>query len=421
MKKILYIILKVLARLVLKKYQPKIVAITGSVGKTSAKEAVYSVIKSKYRARRNIKNYNNEIGLPLTVLRIRKSGGNNLFRWLWIFLYIFKILIIRDKEYPEILVLEMGADKRGDIKYLTSIAKPNIAVLTAIGHSHIEFFGSIENIVKEKTSILGDLKNDDWAIINRDDKNLAGAIKNCKTKLKTFGQSEDAEVRISNIKISKKNDEYGTSFKLSYGGSEVPMFLPSVLGWQHAQAAATAAAVALALGRNLVEIGEALQNYRTARGRTNLILGVKNSFIIDDTYNSSPQSSKAALEILAEMPSDGRKIAVFGDMLELGKVSDAAHRAVGKKLVELGIEYLFVVGERSRDIARGAKEAGMSDDKIYHFPYTMEAGVFLQERLKQGDVVLIKGSRGSKMEQVVYEIMAKPWLAEDLLVGLVSK
>jgi UDP-N-acetylmuramoyl-tripeptide--D-alanyl-D-alanine ligase len=421
MKKILYIILKVLARLVLKKYQPKIVAITGSVGKTSAKEAVYSVIKSKYRARRNIKNYNNEIGLPLTVLRIRKSGGNNLFRWLWIFLYIFKILIIRDKEYPEILVLEMGADKRGDIKYLTSIAKPNIAVLTAIGHSHIEFFGSIENIVKEKTSILGDLKNDDWAIINRDDKNLAGAIKNCKTKLKTFGQSEDAEVRISNIKISKKNDEYGTSFKLSYGGSEVPMFLPSVLGWQHAQAAATAAAVALALGMNLVEIGEALQNYRTARGRTNLILGVKNSFIIDDTYNSSPQSSKAALEILAEMPSDGRKIAVFGDMLELGKVSEAAHRAVGKKLVELGIEYLFVVGERSRDIARGAKEAGMSDDKIYHFPYTMEAGVFLQERLKQGDVVLIKGSRGSKMEQVVYEIMAKPWLAEDLLVGLVSK
>ena len=152
-----------------------------------------------------------------------------------------------------------------------------------------------------------------------------------------------------------------------------------------------------------------------------MILGVKNSFIIDDTYNSSPQYSKAALEILAEMPSDGRKIAIFGDMLELGKVSEAAHRAVGKKLVELGIEYLFVVGERSRDIARGAKEAGMSDDKIYHFPYTMEAGVFLQERLKQGDVVLIKGSRGSKMEQVVYEIMAKPWLAEDLLVGLVSK
>lgn len=421
MRKILQPILKVLAILVIKKYKPKIIAITGSVGKTSAKEATFAVLKSKYKARRNIKNYNNEIGLPLTVLRIRKSGGSNIFRWIYIFWYIFKILLIKDKDYPEVLVLEMGADKLGDIKYLTSIAKPDIAVVTAIGHSHIEFFGSIENIVKEKTSIFDKLGKDGWAIINRDDNNLAGAIENCKSKLKTFGQSEDAEVKISNINITQRGGEYGTSFKLSYGGSEVPMFLPTVLGWHHAQAAATAAAVALAMGMNLVDVGEALANYRTAKGRTNLILGVKDSYIIDDTYNSSPQSSKAALEILSQIPSKGRKIAVFGDMLELGKVSEAAHKAVGKKLVELGIEYLFVVGERSRDIARGAKEAGMSEDKIYHFPYTMEAGVFLQGRMKPNDVVLIKGSRGSKMEQVVYEIMAKPWLADELLVGPVSK
>jgi len=421
MKKILSIILKVLAKITLKKYRPKVVAITGSVGKTSAKEAVYSVLSGHFNVARNVKNYNNEVGLPLTVLGIRRSGGKNILRWIYIILYSIKNILFKDKEYPDILVLEMGADKPGDIKYLTSIAKPDIAIITAIGHSHMEFFASVANIVKEKSSILAKLKKDDWAIINGDDENLFDIVKNCKTKIKTFGQAEANDIRISEIKISQRGDKYGTSFKLIYGGSSVPMFLPEVLGWQHAQAAATGAAVALALGMNLVEVGESIKNYRPAKGRANLIPGVKGSFVIDDTYNSSPQSSKAALEILAEIPSKGRKIAVFGDMLELGAVSEKAHQAVGKKLVDLGIDYLFVVGERSRDIARGAKAAGMSEDKIYHFPFTMEAGVFLQERLKGHDVVLIKGSRGAKMEQVVYEIMAKPWLADDLLVGSVKK
>ncbi|RJQ34877.1 UDP-N-acetylmuramoyl-tripeptide--D-alanyl-D-alanine ligase [Candidatus Parcubacteria bacterium] len=421
MKKFLYLILKVLAKIVINKYRPKVVAITGSVGKTSAKEAIASVLQARFSVYRNSKNYNNEVGLPLTILGVSRSGGKNVFRWLYIFIYSLKIILFKDKEYPQVLILEMGADKPGDINYLTSIAKPDLAVITAIGHSHMEFFGSLENIVKEKSSILARLKNTDWAIINGDDNNLSATIKNCQSKIKTFGQNETNEVRISDIKISKRGNQYGTSFKLIYGGSSVPMFLPAVLGWQHAQAAASGAAVALALGMNLVEVGESLQNYQSARGRTNLILGVKNSFIIDDTYNSSPQSSKAALEILAEMPSSGRKIVVFGDMLELGAVSEQAHKAVGKKLVELKIDYLFVVGERSRDIARGAKAAGMSEDKIYHFPHTMEAGAFLQERLKAEDIILIKGSRGAKMEQVVYEIMAKPWLADELLVGSVSK
>ncbi len=172
---------------------------------------------------------------------------------------------------------------------------------------------------------------------------------------------------------------------------------------------------------NLVEIGARLLTYSPARGRTNLISGVKNTWVIDDTYNASPQSAKVALEILAEMPATGYRFAVFGDMLELGSLSEEGHQQVGRELVRLGIDYLFVIGERSRDIARGAKAAGMSEDKIYHFPYTMEGGTFLQERLREGDVVLVKGSRGAKMEQIVYEIMAKPWLSRDLLVGPVVK
>ncbi|MBT6691450.1 UDP-N-acetylmuramoyl-tripeptide--D-alanyl-D-alanine ligase [Candidatus Parcubacteria bacterium] len=421
MKKVLHFILKILAKLVIRKYQPKVVGITGSVGKTSAKEAVYCVLKDNFKTRRSVKNYNNEIGTPLTILGWSNSPGKNLFRWLVLLVRSIKLIVRKDTNYPEVLILEMGADRPGDIKYLISIAKPNIAVMTAIGPSHIEYFGSLKKIVKEKSSILKDLKDKDWAIINRDDPELSGVIDDIKNNLLTFGQREDSDIHLMDVKITKRDEKYGTSFKLRNKGSEVPMFLPAVLGWQHAQAAATACAVGVALGLNMVEISKSLSEYEPARGRTNLISGVKYSQIIDDTYNASPQSSKVALNILAEFPSEGRKIAVFGDMLELGEMSEEGHREVGRDLVKLGVDYLFVIGERARDISRAAKESGMPEDKIFHFPFTMEAGVFLQERIKPGDVILVKGSRGSKMEQMVYEIMAKPWESRELLVGPVIK
>lgn len=421
MKKILHFILKILAQLIIGKYQPKVIAITGSVGKTSAKEAIFAVLDGKFIIRRSSKNFNNEIGTPLTIIGFTKTPGKNLFLWLWVFITAIKLLIITNKHYPEILILEMGADKPGDISYLTSIAKPSMALITAIGPSHLEHFKSIKNIVKEKSKILRHLNHRGWAILNQDDINLQSLINSDKYQVKTFGRNTASNVLLSEVKIANRDNYYGTAFKLKYQGSEVPMFLPNVLGWQHAQAAAAAAAVALSLDINLVAVGKGLYKYKPARGRTNLIAGVKGTWIIDDTYNASPQSSKVALDILAEMPCSGRKIAVFGDMLELGSLSEEGHREVGKELVKLGINYLFVIGERSRDIARGAKLAGMSDDKIFHFPFTMEAGVFIQERIKEGDVILIKGSRGSKMEQVVYEIMAKPWLAGELLVAPVIK
>jgi UDP-N-acetylmuramoyl-tripeptide--D-alanyl-D-alanine ligase len=421
MRKILHFILKFLASRVVKKYHPLVIAITGSVGKTSAKEAIFSVLQDQFRVRRGLKNYNNEIGTPLTILGCQISPGKNIFKWFSVFIYGLQLLWSQKKKYPKVLILEMGADKPGDIKYLTSMAKPNIAVITAIGPSHLEFFGQLKNIVKEKAMILQDLQPEEWSILNNDDTNLETVIKSVKNKLLTFGRSAGSDVQILDISLTERDGHYGTSFKLKYQGAEVPMFLPEALGWQHAQAAAAACAVGLALGLNLVKIGEQLRHYKPARGRTNLIKGVKGSFIIDDSYNASPQSAQVALGILAEMPISGRKIAVFGDMLELGSASESGHRSVGEEVVKLHLDYLFVVGEKSRDIARAAKDAGMLEDHIFHFPYTMEAGTFLQERLKPNDVVLVKGSRVSKMEQVVYEIMAKPWESGERLVAPVIK
>lgn len=414
-------LLKPLVRAVIRKYQPRIIAITGSVGKTSAKEAIFAVLKNKYRVGRNAKNFNTELGLPLAVFGQEKTGGKNIFAWLRVILKALHLIIFTNKKYPEVLILEMGADRPGDIKYLTSLAKPDIAVITTIGQSHIEYFGTIENIAKEKISLIDRLDKEDFIVINGDDPYLQSVIKNKKTPVRTFGQSKDCDVKISNVRLVYHNETFGTNFKLNYQGAELPIFLPNILGSQHAMAAAAACSVALVMGLNLVESSINIQDYQAALGRTKLLPGVKNSWLIDDSYNSSPQSSKVALEILSQMPSEGRKIAVLGDMLELGAQSEREHNLIGQLFFALKIDYLFVVGERSRDIARGAIAAGMSEDKIFHFPQTFEAGSFLQERLKPNDVVLIKGSRGIKMEQIVYELMARPWDASEYLVASVKK
>ena len=171
-------LLKPLIKAVIKKYQPRIIGITGSVGKTSAKEAVFAVLKNKFRVGRNAKNFNNELGLPLAILGLEKSGGKNIFSWLSIIFKAWRLLLFKNKKYPQVLILEMGADRPGDIQYLTSLARPNIAIITTIGQSHLEYFGSIENIAKEKISITKRLGKHDWVIINGDDPFLQSLKKN---------------------------------------------------------------------------------------------------------------------------------------------------------------------------------------------------------------------------------------------------
>lgn len=419
MKKILEIILKLLAKAVLVKYQPKVIGITGSVGKTSTKEAIYAVLKNDFRVRRNVKNYNNEIGLPLTIIG-RHSGGKNIFKWLSVFFFTIKLLLFYRKDYPEILVLEMAVDRLNDMDYLLSIVKPNISVITAIGPSHLEHFGSLESILVEKSKILRPVQKSGWAILNQDDKAVASLVSHCQCQVKTFGFSESATIRLSQIDFVEKDGVYGTSFQLLCGDNQTDVFLPNILGRQHAIALAAAAAIGQVMDMKWSKIVEQFFNYQPALGRTNLLPGIKNSWVIDDTYNASPQSSKVAVEILAKLKTTGKKLAVLGDMLELGNISEQAHHDLGKLIAELKIDYLYVIGERSRDIARGAKAAGFPEDRIYHFPFTKEAGLFLQDRIEEHDLILVKGSRGAKMEQVVYEIMSRPWEAGELLVGPVE-
>jgi len=422
MKRFIQLKLKILAKMILAKYKPDVVGITGSVGKTSAKEAVYTVLSKKFKVRRNIGNYNNEIGVPLTIIGM-DSPGRSIFGWLRVFWQAGKLILIKDKNYPRILVLEMGVDRPGDMKYLNSIVKCKVGVVTLIGPAHLEFFHSIESIQKEKGRLIQNLAKSGWAVLNYDNGKTRQIAKMSKARILTYGFGQKADVRAQQAVFSFEekggvNSLEGISFKLSYKGSFVPILLLKVVGYGAVYAALAGAAVGLTYDFNLVEISESLRQLESPRGRMNLIKGIKNTLIIDDTYNSSPQSAIAALDIMKmiSISSHARKIAVLGDMLELGSYSQEGHRLVGKHLVKSKINKLIAVGERANDIVYGAEEAGMSRDHIFHFAESIAAGKFVQSRIKENDLILVKGSQGVRMEKIVKEIMAEPWRNKELLV-----
>lgn len=421
-QKILEWKLRILAKWVLGVYKPKVIGITGSVGKTSTKEAIYTVLSSKHRVWKNVKNYNNELGVPLSILGM-ESGRKNPFVWLWVFIRGLCMVLFRCAKYPEYLILEMGADSPGDIVYLTKLAPCSIGVVTAVGHVHTELFETIEKVVNEKQIIVSHLPKDGFAVLNVDDEYVMQMQEKVKASVVTFGFAEGADVRAKNFSISTghSNDPWveqqieGISFKLVYNGSTAPVFLKGILARHQVYAALAAAAVGVSFDMNLADISAALRKYKSPLGRMKLLRGVKHTAIIDDTYNSSPMATVAALKVLDDLSVSGKKYAVFGDMLELGAYTKEGHRRTGMVAAEIA-DVLITVGERSLDTAEAAKESGMSEDRVFHFGSTERAGKFIQERIKAGDIMLIKGSQGSHMERVVKELMAEPERANELIV-----
>mgnify|MGYP006284580459 CR=1 FL=1 len=422
MKKLIQLKLKVLARMIVAKYKPRVVGITGSVGKTSAKEAVYTVLNSKFKVRRSRKNYNNELGVPLTIIGAG-APGRSVFGWCLAFLKAGRLLFWKDKNYPEILILELGVDRPGDMDYLMSIVKCDIGLVTSVGVNHLEFFKSEREIQKEKGRLIENLKKGGWAILNYDNKKTRELSSQSTSKVLTFGFSEKAGVRAQNIIFKFEEDGdiedmSGISFKLNYKGSVVPIALPRVIGYSAIYAALAGAAAGVGQEMNLVEISKALKDFYLPPGRMNLIKGIKHTLIIDDSYNSSPQSAISALEFIRkiDLGERGRKWAVLGDMMELGSYTEEGHREVGKKLVETGFDKLVTVGERARDMGRAAREAGLRKEDVFNFADSEEAGRFIQERMEEDDLLLIKGSQSVRMEKIVKEIMADPLNAKNLLV-----
>ena len=394
-------ILKFFAKNILQKYHPEIIGITGSVGKTSTKEAIFNVLSAKFNVQRTDGNYNNEIGLPLTIIG-KKTAGKNIFGWLVIFLSAMKTILIKDKNYPDILILEMAVDKPGDMDYLLDFIKPTVGVLTRIGPVHLESFKRQEAILEEKGKLIKKLPQNGFAILNYDYKDVLGMCDVTKAKCITYGTEEGADVLAKNILVGRSQ----TSFSLEYRNKKTSVIILNSIGRSLVYAVLAGICVGLAKGMELEKIKESLVNYSALKGRGELVKGIKNTIFIDESYNSSPQSVEAALQNLKNLAGKGRTIAVLGDMLELGNTSKDANLDIGNKVCETGINYLLTVGSRAKDIAKGSEKAGMHKDKIYSFDNNHELGRFLQEKMEEGDTVLIKGSNAMHMSEIVEEIRA---------------
>lgn len=434
-KKIITWKLGIIAKMYLRRYKPQIVAVTGNVGKTSTKEAIAVVLSRIKKVRSGKGNLNNEFGVPLTILGNWADdyyeAGNTLFFWIRVLFVSFFGLFFQ-RNYPEVLVLEFGADKPGDIKRLANKFKPHVGVVTAVGEVpvHVEYFSGPEGVAKEKGRLVEALSVSDFAVLNFDDLAVLEMKERTKAKVFTYGFGEGeveseglplagqvnqgAMIRVSNFDTWVDNGiTEGVSFKINYDDSFVPFRLSGSLGKSQGYAAAAATAVGVIFGMNLVDISEALSEYHGPKGRLKILKGIKNSTIIDDTYNASPLSTHLALETLKDLTGT-RKVAVLGDMLELGKYSIQAHQDVGNVAGSF-VDLLICVGSKAKFIADSAFNQ-MPKENIYRFDTSDEAKLKVKELIKEGDIILLKGSQGIRMEKIVEEIMAEPENKKELLV-----
>lgn len=399
-------LLRLMAKAVLAKYEPIVVGITGSVGKTSAKEAIFSVLSKQYRTRKNEKNYNNEIGIPLTVIGA-ETGGRSLRKWAGVFLGWLRMMLFRE-DYPEILVLEMGVDRPGDMRYLTSFIRPSVGVVTNISSSHIEFFGSLDSIAQEKGILVESLPAGGFAVLNADDELAAKMALRTEASKMTFGFSEGSGVNGAHVAYHYDDDAPdGISFKLGYDGKSMPVRLKGILAKHQVNAALSAVAVGLSFKMNLVDIAQSLERFNPPPGRLNIIRGLNGSFLIDDTYNASPASTVAALEVLSELKAE-RRIAVLGDMLELGEEEERGHDAVAGKVMEMDPDLFFAVGARMGKAAEKMIAKGYPKEKVHRFADPESAGEKVRSLVMKKDLVLIKGSQGMRMEKVTEGLMLDP-------------
>jgi UDP-N-acetylmuramoyl-tripeptide--D-alanyl-D-alanine ligase len=355
-----------------------VVGITGSLGKTTTKEVVAGVLGARRRVFRSEGNLNSEIGLPMTVL----NGLDT------------------PEQQPEIAVLEMAMYQPGDIRFLARLARPRIGVVTTVLPIHLERVGTIERIQQAKQELVEELPSDGVAILNADDRRVAGMAAATSARVVRYGVDETADVRAERI---ESNGLRGVEFDLVYAGNRRHVHLP-LLGAHSVHAALAATSVALEEGFSLTEAAEALQELSPTL-RLLVLDGVNGSRIVDDSYNASPESVLAALNLLHELPGR-RKIAVLGDMLELGSEEEYGHQRVGNRAAAV-LDLLIAFGPRSKITAREARTAGLRADQVFEATSDTEIIQHLRAVLRPGDDVLVKGSLAMGMSAVVRGIRAE--------------
>lgn len=405
-KRLLIRTLITLAKRVVLKYSPKIIVITGSVGKTSTKDAVYALIKHVGYVRKSEKSFNSDIGVPLTILGVPNPWRNPL-AWLGV-LAKGAMLVALPHKYPDTLVLEVGADAPGDMDAILPWLPIHTVVVTRIPDMppHLENYPSLDALIREELQPIEKLSKHGTVVVGVDNPVYGRVVQMTQAKILSVG-SHDAQVLLSPVTPEYVEGKVtGITFTLSHKGVSAEVSLKGVLGEPHAESIVHAAGVACSLGIPLSHTTEALESYVPPPGRMRLIDGIHNSTLIDDAYNANPRSAEAALNAIKELRAP-TKIAFLGDMLELGNVSEEGHRLVGR-IAARSVDILVLVGERAKAIAEGAREMGLKDEAIHWFSNSYEAAEAASQYVTDASVILIKGSQGVRMERITVALMRHP-------------
>lgn len=363
----------------------RVVGITGSTGKTTTKEMTAAILAGSWRTEKNRGNLNTEIGLPLTVLRAQPGC--------------------------EVLVLEMGMRGPGEILQLTKIAPPDVAVISNIGETHIELLGSVENIAAAKGEILQGLRPAGTAVLNGDDPLVVSQAGRAPGPIIWYGQHCQHRTPClwaDQVQVHGDRLEYLAHWQ----GETVPVVFPWP-GRHNLHNSLAAVAVGLALGLPLKQCVAGLAGYQPADNRLRLVNAKSGARLIDDTYNASPVSMRAALQVLRDYPAGERRLAVLGDMLELGANGPRAHRELGELVAGLRLDGLFTVGSLAAGIADGAAAAGSWPQLIETYQDNQTVAARLEQLLRPGDLVLLKGSRGMRMEEIVHRLTGEEGATSD--------
>ena len=350
-----------------------VIAIVGSSGKTTTKEMVATILATRYTLLKNIGNENNEIGIPKTLLRLRPEH--------------------------EAVVLELGTRKPGDIAYLCAIAQPNIGVWLNVGSAHLEFFGSIREVAKAKGELLGCLEDESsLALINADDCVIVKEALRTKGRLLGFSLERECHYCGEGLILDQEGGGHFSLFNQTFH-LQIP-------GRHNVYNALAAVAVGDLMGIPLVQISQALNALEAVAMRTEILR--KNGLcVINDSYNANPEAMRAALELLADMQAgQGRKVAVLGDMLELGPGSAALHAQLGTWLYDYKIDWLFATGEMSRHLVTAAQKAGFPASRAQHFPDKAALARQLIKTVRADDIVLVKASRGIALEEIALQLIS---------------
>ncbi|HVU06891.1 MAG TPA: UDP-N-acetylmuramoyl-tripeptide--D-alanyl-D-alanine ligase [Candidatus Paceibacterota bacterium] len=427
LKNIVVSIMTLEARVALMRHRPKVIAVTGNVGKTSAKDAIYAVMAHVYgeeSVRKSEKSFNSEIGLPLAILGL-ENGWSSAALWLKNIKDGLLVALFGSRRgFPEWLVLEVGADHPGDIERAAKWLHSDIVVLTRMSDVpvHVEFFKDADELLREKMFLAHALKPAGTIVVNADDPRFMEAVKMIPAKTISYGTAKTADVVMAESEISYMSEPVSLPIgqyvvvRMGEEGKAVEkkIELRFAVGDHIMYAFAAATAVAKALGIENA-IPDAFKDFKSPNGRMRMLKGINGCAVIDDSYNSSPLACAEALKTLAKMTVRGKKIAVLGDMKELGANAERAHRDVGFLAAET-LHTLVTVGESSRSIASAARDAGLAADRILSFDDSVAAAPAVADIARAGDVILVKGSQSMRMERVSKALLAHPERAPELLV-----